>query len=63
MSAFHARQRHARRAVALALGLGLVIPLGCGGTQVSTGDAGKTNPKAAERQRDMENFMKNQKAK
>jgi hypothetical protein len=49
--------------VALLLGLSVLvaIPLGCGGQPETTG-AATTNPKSAERKRDMENFMKNQKA-
>jgi hypothetical protein len=43
------------------LAAALVISSGCGGQTASSGDTGKTNPKAAEQRRDMENFMKNQK--
>jgi hypothetical protein len=45
----------------MALAAVLVIPAGCGEQTAGTGDTGKTNPKAAEQRRDMENFMKNQK--
>jgi hypothetical protein len=64
MSAFHAPRRHSRRSAALSLGLAavLVIPVGCGEQPSTTGGAA-TNPKSAERKRDMENFMKNEKAK
>jgi hypothetical protein len=63
MSALHVRRRHGLRTVALLLGLAVLvaIPLGCGGQPETTG-AATTNPKSAERKRDMENFMKNQKA-
>jgi hypothetical protein len=45
----------------MGLAAALVISSGCGGQTAGTGDTGKTNPKAAEQRRDMENFMKNQK--
>jgi hypothetical protein len=62
MSAIHVLRRRSRWSAILSLGLVavLAIPVGCG-EQASTGDATKASPKAGERRREMENFMKNEK--